>query len=114
MRWNGMKFDKLAMISQPMGGMTDREINAEIKRVEKIVNDMGYGLIDSFFDDYQHSDIYLKNQGVKNIGVKLLGDSLSKMSKVDLVYFVKGWSHYRGCRIEHDAAIAYNIKIIEE
>ena len=36
------------------------------------------------------------------------------MSKCHAAYFCKGWENARGCRIEHDAAIAYGLKIIYE
>lgn len=36
------------------------------------------------------------------------------MCLVDAVYFVDGWQEARGCRIEHDAAVAYGVKRIYE
>ena len=31
----------------------------------------------------------------------------------DFAVFAPGWQDYRGCRIEHDAAVAYGIPIVE-
>lgn len=29
-------------------------------------------------------------------------------------YFCKGWENARGCRIEHDAAVAYGLEVLYE
>lgn len=42
-----------------------------------------------------------------------LGKSIEFLSKADYAYFAKGWENYRGCRIEHECAVQYGIKIIE-
>ena len=31
----------------------------------------------------------------------------------DIAYFAKGWDSARGCKIEHNCAVAYNIDVIE-
>ena len=36
------------------------------------------------------------------------------MSLCDAAYFCKGWENARGCRLEHDAAVAYGLEIIYE
>jgi hypothetical protein len=36
------------------------------------------------------------------------------MSKCDAVYFCNGWENARGCKIEHDIAIAYGLLTIYE
>ena len=36
------------------------------------------------------------------------------MSLCHAAYFCKGWENARGCRIEHDAAVAYGLDIIYE
>lgn len=41
-----------------------------------------------------------------------LGKSLELLSTADVVYFADGWQDYRGCKIEHDCAEAYGIKIL--
>ena len=43
-----------------------------------------------------------------------LGKSIELLSQADVVYFVKGWDKARGCKIEHQCAVAYNIKRIED
>lgn len=41
-----------------------------------------------------------------------LAKSLENMSLCHAAYFCKGWERARGCRIEHDAAVAYGLDII--
>ena len=42
-----------------------------------------------------------------------LGESLKLLGTADFAVFAPGWQDYRGCRIEHDAAVAYGIPIVE-
>lgn len=105
---------KLAMISQPMGGKTKEEILKERNRLIKHLNAMGYEVVDSFFEEKEYSDENLKKKGIKNNGVYFLGESLKKMAEVDLVYFAKGWGNYKGCVLEHNTAISYGIDVMED
>lgn len=43
-----------------------------------------------------------------------LAKSLENMSLCHVVYFCKGWENARGCRIEHDAAVAYGLEVLYE
>lgn len=36
------------------------------------------------------------------------------MSLCHAAYFCKGWENARGCRIEHDAAVAYGLEVLYE
>mgnify|MGYP004482326911 FL=1 len=36
------------------------------------------------------------------------------MSRCDSVYFAEGWEAARGCRIEHEAAVAYGLEVLYE
>lgn len=38
--------------------------------------------------------------------------SIAKMSEVDAVYFCKGWSHARGCKVERQVAENYGYEIL--
>ena len=42
-----------------------------------------------------------------------LGESLKLLGTADFAVFAPGWQDYRGCRIEHDAAVQYGIPIVE-
>ena len=97
---------KKLFISQPMKDKADDEI---LKEREKAIADARKYLgedvevIDSFFKDAPHD--------VKPLW--FLGKSLELLSTADIAYFAKGWDSARGCKIEHDSAVAYDIDVIE-
>ena len=94
-------------ISQPMRGKTDEEILKERERaIEKVKSQVGekVEVIDSFF---QSAPVTAKP-------LWFLGKSLELMSDADVVYFVKGWGDFRGCKIENICAREYGIEVIEE
>lgn len=96
---------KKLFISQPMRGKSDEQIIAE--RRTAIQTAMHYlnedvEVIDSFFKAAPHDAKPLW----------FLGKSLELLSTADVVYFADGWKDYRGCKIEHDCAEAYGIKIL--
>ena len=43
-----------------------------------------------------------------------LGKMLELMAKAEVAVFAKDWKDYSVCRIEHEVALAYGIKIVEE
>lgn len=91
-------------ISQPMKDKTNEEIQAErnaiIVKMEKIYGDIE--VIDSFFKDAPHDAKPLW----------FLGKSFELLSTADIVYFAKDWEKYRGCCMEHEATVKYEIGII--
>ena len=91
-------------ISQPMKDKTDQEIEQERKEIiEKARKYFGeIEVIDSFFKDAPHDDKPLW----------FLGKSLELLSNADVIVLGKGWKNSRGCRIEHECAIQYGIKIV--
>lgn len=97
---------KKLFISQPMRGKTDEEILKErkylITKAEERTGEK-FEVIESFF------------QGAPADAKPLwyLGESLKLLSTADFAVFAPGWQDYRGCRIEHDAAVAYGIPIVE-
>lgn len=101
-----------AMLSQPMGGKTEKEILQTKEKAVVILAEKGYKLVNTYFnfDDEQ----LLKNKGVKNIPLYRLAKSLEEMSKCHAVYFCKGWENARGCKIEHETAKAYGLNMIYE
>ena len=44
----------------------------------------------------------------------MLGKSIELLAQADVVYFCDGWEYARGCKIEHDAAVAYGLDVIYE
>ena len=101
---------KRIFISQPMRGLTDEEIlkareEILIKAEKKIGEPVE--LIDSFIEDYP-------GEINKHIPVFYLGKSIQFLSQADVAYFGGDWRNARGCKIEHEIAKQYGIKIIEE
>lgn len=97
---------KKLFISQPMNGKTNEEIlaersNAILAAKEAIGEEVE--VIDSFF----------KDAPAEARPLWFLGKSLELLSTADIAYFAPGWADARGCKIEHDCAIAYGIHTIE-
>lgn len=66
------------------------------------------------FTDEWYSKESMEERGVVQIPLCFLAKSLESMSLCHAVYFCKGWENTRGCRIEHDAAVAYGLDVIYE
>lgn len=105
---------KLAMISQPMAGRSTREIDDARNRAVAEMARRGYYAVNTFFTGAWYGTEKLEEQGVVQIPLHFLAKSLEKMSFCHAVYFCRGWQDARGCRIEHDAAVAYGLEVIEE
>lgn len=103
-----------AMLSQPMAGKTDEEIAATRERAIKFLESLDYEVINTLFTDEWYSKEKMKERGVVQIPLCFLAKSLENMSLCHAVLFCKGWENARGCRIEHDAAVAYGLDIIYE
>lgn len=103
-----------AMLSQPMNGLTDEEIIATRERAIVALEKQGYDIISTLFTDEWYSADQMKARGVVQIPLCFLAKSLENMSLCHAAYFCKGWEKARGCRIEHEAAKAYGLKIIYE
>lgn len=43
----------------------------------------------------------------------LLGQSIQLLAAADAAIFAPGWEEARGCRIEHECAVQYGIRIID-
>lgn len=98
---------KRLFISQPMKGKTDNEILAEREKAVNIAKELydtdeEIQVIESFF------------QGAPADAKPLwfLGKSLELMSTADIIFFAEGWEEARGCRIEHNCALDYDIDFI--
>ena len=103
-----------AMLSQPMNGKTEEEIVATREKAIKVLETQGYEPVDTYFNDEWSQKENMEAEGVVQIPVRFLAKSLEKMSLCDAVYFCKGWEQARGCRIEHEVAVAYGLNVICE
>lgn len=102
----GPKVLKL-FISQPMVDKTNDEILAARQKAidtakAALANNpetanCDVEIIDSFFKDAPHDAKPLW----------FLGKSFELLSTADVVYFGEGWEKYRGCNMEHEAALRY-------
>jgi len=99
---------KKLFISQPMAGLTAKEILKKREEIRlKVEEKIGepVEVIQSFFKDYEP---------IGNNPVAYLGKSISLLAEADIAYFGEGWKEARGCRIEHEVAVQYGIDIIED
>lgn len=103
-----------AMLSQPMASKTQEEIIAVRERAIATLEACGYEVVNTLFTDEWYSKDTMEKRGVVNIPLCFLAKSLENMSLCHAAYFCKGWEQARGCRIEHEAAKAYGMKIIYE
>ena len=103
-----------AMLSQPMAGKTDAEIIATREKAIAALKARGYEVVNTLFtDDWDKKDA-MESRGVVQIPLCFLAKSLENMSLCHAAYFCKGWEKARGCKIEHEAAVAYGLEIIYE
>lgn len=101
------------MISQPMGGLSDQEIVATRDNAICEIRKMGGTVINTLFsEEWMVNQTRLDDFVVSPLW--FLAKSLEAMSHCHAVYFCKGWEKARGCRIEHEAAVAYGLHIIYE
>ena len=105
---------KKAMLSQPMAGKTDDEIREAREKAITALEKEGCEIVNTLFTDEWYSKEGMEERGVVQIPLCFLAKSLESMSKCHVAYFCKGWENARGCRIEHDAAVAYGLEIIYE
>lgn len=105
---------KKAMISHPMAGKTDEEIIITREKAIAALTERGYHVVNTLFTDVWYSTEKMQERGVVQIPLFFLAKSLENMSLCHAAYFCRGWENARGCRIEHDAAVAYGLEIIYE
>lgn len=95
---------KKLFISQPMRGKSAEEIQEERKGAVSAAREaLGeeVDVIDTYFGNFDGN------------ALQFLGKSLMFLATADIAYFAPGWQDARGCKIEHDCAIAYGIPCIE-
>lgn len=105
---------KKVMLGQPMTGKTDEEIRATREKAIKKLKEKGYEVVNTFFTDEWYNNKNMKERGVVQIPLCFLAKSLENMSLCNAVYFCDGWEAARGCRIEHEAAVEYELETIYE
>ena len=101
-----------AMLSQPMAGKSEAEIKETRENAIEALEEKGYKVINTLFTDEWYNKEEMEKRGVVQIPLCFLAKSLENMSLCHAVYFCKGWENARGCKIEHDVAVAYGLEII--
>lgn len=92
---------KKAMISQPMNGLTDEEIEKTRYKAIRHLERLGYVVAETYL-----------SKAEKEKPIYCLSLALETMAQCDVVYFCDGWEEARECRIEHDVAEEYGLDII--
>ena len=110
----GLSRNSRVMICQPMAFCDEEEILEVRTRATAKLEGMGYMVIDTYFQDDWYSKEAMEQRGVVNNPLCFFAKSIEKMSMCDFVYFAKGWEKTRGCRLEHEVALAYELKVIYE
>jgi hypothetical protein len=103
---DGGKALKKLFVSQPMKGKSDKEILDERNRLIAEAEERSgekFDVLETFF----------RGAPADATPLWYLGESLKLLGTADVAVFAPGWQDYRGCRIEHDAAVAYGIPIVE-
>ncbi len=98
---------KKLFISQPMAGKTDEEIKETRKKAIEYAELL-------LGEKVEVIESFLEGAPAEAKPLWFLGKSIELLSQADVVYFVKGWDKARGCKIEHQCAVAYDIKRIED
>ena len=103
-----------AMISQPMAGKTEEEIIAAREKATAFLEGEEYKVVNTLFIDDRYKVENMINEGIVNFPLYYFANSVMNMCKCNVAYFCKGWEDTRGCRLEHEIAEAYGLKIIYE
>lgn len=97
---------KKLFVSLPMAGLpveTIRKRQYYYKRLTELYLDEEVELIDTIENTHDERD---------RIGC--LGESISKMSKADIVFLAKRWQYSNGCQVEEKVASVYGLYILTE
>lgn len=95
-------------ISQPMRDKTNEQIEVERQRAIETIKK------EYFNDEVEIIDSFFKNAPHDAKPLWFLGKSFELLSTADVAYFIKGWDKYRGCKMEHTAALEYGIRVVTE
>ena len=105
---------KTIFLSMPLKGKTEEEIKTAkaeaLKDIHKIMANTPFVVMTG-----ENKIIgNLKGDIPTSLRVFCLGDSIKILSQCDFAYFAKGWSTAKGCAIEHDVALTYEIPILND
>lgn len=100
-------------VSLPMSGRDEKEVRKRMldiyEKYKKVHQDKETIFVDQFI-----KAIPLSIRDTKKEGPWCLGDSVKLMAMADIVIFANDFLEARGCRIEHDICVAYDLMYINE
>lgn len=103
---------KYAVISQPMKGIDPDKVTSQREKAEAAVRAAGYEPIDTIYEeDFKYN---VNSDDVINPALWHMGLALMRLSKAHVIYMCDGWDATRGCRMEHQAAIAFGVDVMYE
>ena len=98
---------KKLFISCPMNGKTFEEIVEVRKEAIKLMKEKfpneEFEVLKTFFDFEEDTH-----------PLKYMAESIRMLADADIAFFAKGWNEARGCKIEHECAVAYGIEVLDE
>ena len=103
---------KYAVISQPMKGIDPDKVKLQREKAEAAVRLAGYEPIDSIYSDNFKYDV--ADETVINPALWHMGLALARLSRAHAIYMCDGWGAARGCRMEHQAAVAFGVEVMYE
>lgn len=92
------------MLSSPMKDKTDKEISDER-------NEMANLLFDYYDDNCEIMSTVIENHNEKS-ALECFSESILFMSMADVLAMSYGWENARGCNLEHDIALAYDVPVV--
>lgn len=103
---------KKIFLSLPMNGRSDEEIRAQIEEMKAeflLKNPFDNGEEIMFVDNLENDIDPSRCVDVKTEPLLYLGEAIRKLAYCDGVYFGRGWSKARGCLIEMQTCVKYDI-----
>ena len=94
-------------ISLPMHGHSTEDIQNALNSAKIALREDFKGVDVTFLDCTDKIDSIGKNEGLEG-----LGEAIKRMADVDAVAFAPGWETSKGCQVEHDIAVRWDIKHI--
>ena len=99
-------------ISQPMHGLSEREILAERDRIEEVLHKLFPNDELEFLSGYTSEAVHFQDETQERI--YRLGCSIATMAESDYVFFPCGFMNAEGCRLEWNTCNMYNRQHIKE
>ena len=103
---------KYAVISQAMKGIDSSKIRLQREKAEAAVRAAGYEPIDTVYEE--DFDYGVSGDDVVNPALWHMGLALARLSKAHAIYMCDGWGAARGCRMEHQSAVAFGVDVMYE